>query len=109
MLDNLPSSLNFNPFLVIQNGTTFDVCAVNGLVEYLHETQKIQLNHINKITTSDLELQKMTLTIINPILLEVLKEDYLLTNERYFDESRVVLAESENAPENTTDAPWGIE
>ena len=37
------------------------------------------------------------------------KEDYLLTNERYFDESRVVLAESENAPENTTDAPWGIE
>ena len=37
------------------------------------------------------------------------KEDYLLTNERYFDESRVILAESENAPENTTDAPWGIE
>lgn len=37
------------------------------------------------------------------------KEDYLLTNERYFDEARVVLAESENAPENTTDAPWGIE
>lgn len=37
------------------------------------------------------------------------KEDYLLTNERYFDEARVVLAESDNAPENTTDAPWGIE
>jgi hypothetical protein len=39
----------------------------------------------------------------------VVKEDYLLTNERYFDEARVILAESENAPENTTDAPWGIE
>ena len=37
------------------------------------------------------------------------KEDYLLTNERYFDESRVILAESENAPVNTTDAPWGVE
>lgn len=37
------------------------------------------------------------------------KEDYLLTNERYFDEARVVLAESDNAPMNTTDAPWGIE
>ena len=39
----------------------------------------------------------------------IVKEDYLLTNERYFDEARVILAESENAPENTTDAPWGIE
>ena len=37
------------------------------------------------------------------------KEDYLLTNERYFDEARVVLAESDNAPMNTTNAPWGIE
>lgn len=37
------------------------------------------------------------------------KEDYLLTNERYFDEARVILAESDNAPMNTTDAPWGIE
>ena len=24
-------------------------CAINGLVEYLHETQKMQLNHINRI------------------------------------------------------------
>lgn len=37
------------------------------------------------------------------------KEDYLLTNERYFDESRVVLAEAENAPIEVSDAPWGIE
>ncbi len=26
------------------------------------------------------------------------KEDYLLTNEKYFDETRVVLTEAENAP-----------
>lgn len=26
------------------------------------------------------------------------KEDYLLTNERYFDESRVILTEAEDAP-----------
>lgn len=37
------------------------------------------------------------------------KEDYLLTNERYFDEARVVLAESENAPIEVSEAPWGIE
>ena len=37
------------------------------------------------------------------------KEDYLLTNERYFDEARVILAESENAPMEVSDAPWGIE
>lgn len=36
------------------------------------------------------------------------KEDYLLTNEKYFDESRVILSESENAPE-PSEAPWGIE
>lgn len=37
------------------------------------------------------------------------KEDYLLTNESYFDEARVVLAESENALSEVTKVPWGIE
>jgi peptide deformylase len=36
------------------------------------------------------------------------KEDYLLTNERYFDESRVVLTENEEVIDSTS-APWGIE
>lgn len=30
------------------------------------------------------------------------KEDYLLTNEKYFDEARVILTENDNAPINTT-------
>ena len=36
------------------------------------------------------------------------KEDYLLTNEKYFDESRVVLTENEDVIDSTA-APWGIE
>ena len=36
------------------------------------------------------------------------KEDYLLTTERYFDEARVILTEVEGAP-GCNDVPWGIE
>ena len=36
------------------------------------------------------------------------KEDYLLTNEKYFDEARVILTENDNAPINTTKTHWNI-
>lgn len=111
-------STDITPIIEFLNNIKFLASAYNQM----WVIKKMKLNDEYTIAFVDDRTGEKKMILVNPDPLMqqaideivargwfTVKEDYLLTNERYFDESRVVLAESENAPENTTDAPWGIE
>lgn len=111
-------SVNITPIIEFLNNIKFLAAAYNQM----WVIKKMKLNGEYTIAFVDDRTGETKMILVNPDTLmqqaidEIVangwfsvKEDYLLTNERYFDESRVVLAENENAPENTSDAPWGIE
>lgn len=111
-------SVNITPIIEFLNNIKFLAAAYNQM----WVIKKMKLNGEYTIAFVDDRTGETKMILVNPDTLmqqaidEIVangwfsvKEDYLLTNERYFDESRVVLAESENAPENTSEAPWGIE
>ena len=111
-------SINITPIIEFLNNIKFLAAAYNQM----WVIKKMKLNGEYTIAFVDDRTGETKMILVNPDTLmqqaidEIVangwfsvKEDYLLTNERYFDESRVVLAENENAPENTSDAPWGIE
>ena len=111
-------SVNITPIIEFLNNIKFLAAAYNQM----WVIKKMKLNGEYTIAFVDDRTGEIKMILVNPDTLmqqaidEIVakgwfsvKEDYLLTNERYFDESRVVLAESENAPKNTSEAPWGIE
>lgn len=111
-------SVNITPIIEFLNNIKFLAAAYNQM----WVIKKMKLNGEYTIAFVDDRTGETKMILVNPDTLmqqaidEIVangwfsvKEDYLLTNERYFDESRVVLVESENAPENTSEAPWGIE
>lgn len=111
-------STDITPIIEFLNNIKFLASAYNQM----WVIKKMKLNDEYTIAFVDDRTGEKKMILVNPDPLMqqaideivargwfTVKQDYLLTNERYFDESRVVLAESENAPENTTDAPWGIE
>ena len=111
-------SVNITPIIEFLNNIKFLAAAYNQM----WVIKKMKLNGEYTIAFVDDRTSETKMILVNPDTLmqqaidEIVakgwfsvKEDYLLTNERYFDESRVVLAENENAPENTSEAPWGIE
>lgn len=111
-------STDITPIIEFLNNIKFLASAYNQM----WVIKKMKLNDEYTIAFVDDRTGEKKMILVNPDPLMqqaideivargwfTVKEDYLLTNERYFDESRVILAESENAPENTTDAPWGIE
>lgn len=111
-------STDITPIIEFLNNIKFLASAYNQM----WVIKKMKLNDEYTIAFVDDRTGEKKMILVNPDPLMqqaideivargwfTVKEDYLLTNKRYFDESRVVLTESENAPENTTDAPWGIE
>lgn len=116
---NTPAEeVDITPIIEFLNNIKFLAAAYNQI----WVIKKIYLNGEYTIAFVDERSGEKKMVLVNPDPLmqkaidEIVargwfsvKEDYLLTNERYFDEARVVLAESDNAPMNTTDAPWGIE
>lgn len=116
---NTPAEeVDITPIIEFLNNIKFLAAAYNQI----WVIKKIYLNGEYTIAFVDERSGEKKMILVNPDSLmqraidEIVargwfsvKEDYLLTNERYFDEARVVLAESDNAPMNTTDAPWGIE
>lgn len=111
-------SVDITPVIEFLNNIKFLAAAYNQM----WVIKKMVLNGEYTIAFVDDRTGEKKMILVNPDTLMqqaideivargwfTVKEDYLLTNERYFDEARVVLAESDNAPENTTDAPWGIE
>lgn len=116
---NTPAEeVDITPIIEFLNNIKFLAAAYNQI----WVIKKIYLNEEYTIAFVDERSGEKKMVLVNPDPLmqkaidEIVargwfsvKEDYLLTNERYFDEARVVLAESDNAPMNTTDAPWGIE
>ena len=111
-------STDITPIIEFLNNIKFLASAYNQM----WVIKKMKLNDEYTIAFVDDRTGEKKMILVNPDPLMqqaideivargwfTVKEDYLLTNERYFDESRVVLAENENAPENATDAPWGIE
>ncbi len=112
------TSTDITPIIEFLNNIKFLASAYNQM----WVIKKMKLNDEYTIAFVDDRTDEKKMILVNPDPLMqqaideivargwfTVKEDYLLTNERYFDEARVVLAESENAPENVTDAPWGIE
>jgi hypothetical protein len=112
------TSTDITPIVEFLNNIKFLASAYNQM----WVIKKMKLNDEYTIAFVDDRTGEKKMILVNPDPLMqqaideivargwfTVKEDYLLTNERYFDESRVVLAESENAPENTSNAPWGIE
>lgn len=116
---NTPAEeVDITPIIEFLNNIKFLAAAYNQI----WVIKKIYLNEEYTIAFVDERSGEKKMVLVNPDPLmqkaidEIVargwfsvKEDYLLTNERYFDEARVILAESDNAPMNTTDAPWGIE
>lgn len=116
---NTPAEeVDITPIIEFLNNIKFLAAAYNQI----WVIKKIYLNEEYTIAFVDERSGEKKMVLVNPDPLmqkaidEIVargwfsvKEDYLLTNERYFDEARVVLAESDNAPMNTTNAPWGIE
>ena len=116
---NTPAEeVDITPIIEFLNNIKFLAAAYNQI----WVIKKIYLNEEYTIAFVDERSGEKKMVLVNPDPLmqkaidEIVargwfsvKEDYLLTNESYFDEARVVLAESDNAPMNTTDAPWGIE
>lgn len=110
-------NVNITPIIEFLNNVKFLASAYNQI----WVIKKIKINDEYTIAFVDDRTGEKKMVLVNPDALmqqaidEIVargwyevKEDYLLTTEKYFDEARVILTEAENAPTDTK-APWGIE
>lgn len=122
MADNTTTNISaekvdITPIIEFLNNITFLAAAYSQI----WVVEKIYVNDEYTIAFVDERSGEKKVTFVNPDSLmqkaidEIVargwfsvKEDYLLTNEKYFDEARVVLAERDNVSMNTTNAPKRI-
>lgn len=106
--------VNITPIIEFLNNIKFLAAAYNQM----WVIKKTKINDEYTIAFVDDRTGEKKMILVNPDSLmqqaidEIVangwfsvKEDYLLTNESYFDESRVILAENEEGPEATA-TPW---
>ena len=110
-------NVNITPIIEFLNNVKFLASAYNQI----WVIKKAKVNDEYTIAFVDDRTGEKKMVLVNPDELmqqaidEIVargwyevKEDYLLTTEKYFDEARVILTEAENAPTDNN-APWGIE
>lgn len=110
-------NVNITPIIEFLNNVKFLAAAYNQI----WVIKKTKVNDEYTIAFVDDRTGEKKMVLVNPDELmqqaidEIVargwyevKEDYLLTTEKYFDEARVILTEAENAPTDR-EAPWGIE
>lgn len=110
-------NVNITPIIEFLNNVKFLAAAYNQI----WVIKKTKVNDEYTIAFVDDRAGEKKMVLVNPDELmqqaidEIVargwyevKEDYLLTTEKYFDEARVILTEAENASTDS-EAPWGIE
>lgn len=110
-------NVNITPIIEFLNNVKFLAAAYNQI----WVIKKTKVNDEYTIAFVDDRTGEKKMVLVNPDELmqqaidEIVargwyevKEDYLLTTEKYFDEARVILTEAENASTDS-EAPWGIE
>ena len=110
-------NVNITPIIEFLNNVKFLASAYNQI----WVIKKIKVNDEYTIAFVDDRTGEKKMVLVNPDELmqqaidEIVargwyevKEDYLLTSEKYFDEARVILTETENTSSDNN-APWGIE
>ena len=114
---NGSENINITPIIEFLNNVKFLAAAYNQI--WVIKKTKVNDEYTNALVDDRPGEKKMILVTPDELMQQAIdeivargwyevKEDYLLTTEKYFDEARVILTEAENASTDS-EAPWGIE